>query len=188
ADGITPRQPRQFHQRRTMGPPRRCSLGHGVPARRTYSAPPKPALRGGARGGRAVHRRRLAGSLRRTETARYCHRRVRDRLLPRAEHLRVVSRAGRAARLFMGRPDDGNAVVHSIDTWRHSHSRRYLPAPAKAKKWLTRAPPCSMKSDGGSGSADQCRSPITCGCASLIRSTATTSTPIPSVPPPTSSP
>ncbi len=44
ADRHFPRPHRQFHQRRTVGPPRRRAVGDGVPERRAAAAPSKPAL------------------------------------------------------------------------------------------------------------------------------------------------
>ncbi len=44
ADRPVPRPPRQFHQRRIVGPADRRALGHGVSQWRADPAPPQPAL------------------------------------------------------------------------------------------------------------------------------------------------
>ena len=75
ADRIVPRPHRQFHQRRTMGPADRRALGDDLSLRRAVAAPSEPALRGGARGHRAVHRPQRAGAARRAEAAGRHHRR-----------------------------------------------------------------------------------------------------------------
>ena len=78
-----------------------------------------------------------AHALRRAQAAGHRHRRLRARLRHRAHHLRILSRARCAARLFMGRPDDGNAVVHSADAGRHCRAGGHAGARAENEKWLT---------------------------------------------------
>ena len=108
-----------------------------------------------------------AGALKRPGTR---HRRFRARLWRRAHHLRIVPRTGRSARLSLGRPDDGNAALHSADAGRRRRPRRRIDARTDRartdrERWLTNARRWRAKSAGSSASPVRCRSPSTCGSA-----------------------
>ena len=91
------------------------------PDRRPAAAPSQPALRGRARGARAVRGADRIDPRRRAQASGFHPRRVRVRLRRRARDLRTISRARCAARVPVGRPDHGNAAVAAIDAGRSRH-------------------------------------------------------------------
>src|SRR5262249_32258244 len=121
ADRNIPGPPRQFHQRRTVGPAERRAVGDGVPGRRAAAAPSEPALRGDARGLRAVRAAGAVGALRRVEAARPHPRRLRAVLWVRSLVQRILSRARSPARFPVGRPHHGHAALAADDPRRRTH-------------------------------------------------------------------
>ena len=87
------------------------------PRGRTGAASPKPAVRGRPRRHRVVCSAGGARSFGRTATARIDHWHLRPWLWGGAFHLRTVSSTGCPAWFSLGRPHDGNAAIHSIDSW-----------------------------------------------------------------------
>src|SRR5262249_45263908 len=139
ADRAPSRAHRQFHQRRIVGPAERRALGHGVSERRPVAAPPEPALRGGPRGPGALCRPGAPDPRRRAAAAGVDHRRVRNRLRHRAMRRGILSRAGPAARISVGRPDHGHAAVYSHDPGR-ARLRVVRAAPATRERRIGMTP------------------------------------------------
>jgi hypothetical protein len=116
-DRAVSRTPRQFHQQRVVGPAGRLqrALGDGVSQWRAAAAPSQPALRGGARGYRAVYHPGGDDQARRPEAAGPDPRQLHRDLRLCAYHRRVFQGARPAARIFVGRTDHGHAAVGADD-------------------------------------------------------------------------
>src|SRR5215210_2147832 len=127
ADRLVLRPHRQLHQRRIVGAARaRLAVRRRVPPWRAGSAPSQPALRGSDRRFDPVYHPRHHGAALRLPEARPDWRRFRTRLRVGAYFLRVLPRAGPAARLPVRqigrgawrRDYDGHAAVCSDgDRW-----------------------------------------------------------------------
>src|SRR6185312_16643048 len=123
---------RQFHQRRAVGPRYRRALGHGLPDRRPLSAPSEPDLRGVPRRHRSLLHPQRAGALHPyPRQAGRALRRLPHRLRHRADHRRVLPRAGQLPRLHRLRlAHDGADPVAAADRRR---PRPAAPAAAARK-------------------------------------------------------
>ena len=123
ADRAVSRADRQFHQQRIVGPAGRSqpALGDGISQWRAAAAPSEPALRGGARGYRAVYDPGRDDPDRRLEAAGPDPRQLHRDLRSCAYHRRIFPGARPAAWIFVGRADHGHAAVGADDHCRSDH-------------------------------------------------------------------
>src|SRR5208282_4024422 len=98
---------RQFRERRALRTPNGRSLGHDLPKWRARAAASQPTLRSSPRGRRPFHRALLPAPCGFAQSARLHYKRFFDRLWPRADHGRILSRAGLVSRIPRLRHDDG---------------------------------------------------------------------------------